>query len=152
MRARILSVLVTLGVLGAVGFAAVSARRLGPQPPPTGPLADALAGRVVKLMETTFRGVLLPEAARCAARPFGVRPERLSRASQATTIYAWVHCRGLETGRAVQVPVAVRLDGEPSLRVPEKGAGDERSLRRVFPADVRDNLRAARFTDPAGGA
>ncbi|GAA0812925.1 hypothetical protein [Spirilliplanes yamanashiensis] len=151
MRTKLVSALVTIGLLAAAGFAAVSARRLGPQPPPSGPLADALGDRVVKLMETSFREAVSgrAEPVRCAARPFGARPENLSRAAQATTIYAWVFCRAERTGRTLHTPVAVRLDGEPALRMPEKGPADERSVRRVFPADVRDNLRATRHDDLA---
>ena len=149
MRGRILAVLVTLGLLAAGLFAVVSARRIGTQPRPTGDLAAGLGARVVKLMETTFRGTTGTgdEPVSCAARPFGVRPEGLARAEQATTIYAWVFCRGETSGRTLHTPVALRLDGSPVLRVPERGPDDPRSVRRVFPADVRPNLTATRHDD-----
>lgn len=142
--------LVTVAVLAAAGFATVSARRLGTQPAPTGRLADGLATRVVTLMEKDFRAATArgDVPVRCAARPFGARPEGLARPEQATTIYAWVYCRA-GSGRTLHTPVALRLDGAPSLRVPEKGVDDERSIRRVFPADVRDNLRSTRHDDLA---
>jgi hypothetical protein len=121
-------------------FSVVSGRRVGTQEPPTGRLAGALAERVVTLMETDFRDVTAPHGGRvvCVARPFGVRPEGLTRAAQATTIYAWVYCRG--AGESLLAPVAVRLGRKPSMRTPTRGEDHERSLRRIFPADVRESL------------
>jgi hypothetical protein len=142
---RGLIVVVVVAALAA--FAVVSARRLGPQRPPTGALADHLADRVTALMENDFRAVTAgdDEPVRCAARPFGVRPEGLTRAAQATTVYAWVYCRTLRgpdrAERTLLDPVAVRFDRPPSVRVPERGADRERSILRIFPADVRPALR-----------
>jgi hypothetical protein len=144
MGARIRAALVVVVVLGLAAFAVVSARSLGTQRPPTGPHADALAARTVRLLENDLRDAVAAGATSltCAARPFGVRPERLTRAEDATTIYAWVYCRG--GGRALSAPVALRLDGAPSVRVP---GSDERSLERIFPADVRRALQSTRRDD-----
>lgn len=142
MRTRIVWIVaVLLAVLTVTAFSVVSARRLGTQKPPTGALADALADRVVALMQTEFRDVTSPDDApvRCVARPFGVRPEGLTRAAEATTIYAWVYCRS--ANRSVLTPVALRLGRPPSVRVPEAGDGRRRSILRIFPADVRSALR-----------
>jgi hypothetical protein len=133
--------LFVLIVVTVTAFAVVSARRLGTQQPPSGPLAADLADRVTALMENDFRSVTTPGDASvtCAARPFGVRPEGLTRAAEATTIYAWVYCRG--AGRTLLSPVALRLGKQPAVRLPETGDDRERSIRRIFPADVRDALR-----------
>lgn len=131
-------------VVALAAFAVLSARRLGPQQPPAGALADRLADRVTVLMEDDFRAVTAgaDEPVRCAAQPFGVRPEGLTRAAQATTIYAWVYCRAVHRpARTLLAPVAVRFDRPPSVRVPERGADRERSIQRIFPADVRPALR-----------
>jgi hypothetical protein len=144
VRTKALVSALVLAVVAAVaGFAAISARRLGTQAPPRGPLAADLAKRVTDLMERDFRDLTAPGATpvECTARPFGVRPEGLTRASEATTIYAWVHCRAPD-GRSLRTPVALRLDRLPSVRVPDVGDERERSIRRIFPADVRDALRS----------
>ena len=147
MRTRALwGALLTLIVVTVTAFAVVSAHRLGTQQPPSGELAADLADRVTALMETDFRTATTPGDASvtCAARPFGVRPDGLTRAADATTVYAWVHCRAQvagDDGRTLRAPVAVRLDRPPSVRVPETGDERERSIRRIFPADVRDALR-----------
>jgi hypothetical protein len=149
MRIRVLVGTLILAVVVAVAaFAVISARRLGTQAPPKGPLAADLAQRVTDLMERDFRGLTADGAAavECTARPFGVRPDGLTRAAEATTIYAWVHCRTPD-GRSLRTPVAVRLDRPPSVRVPEVGDERDRSIRRIFPADVRDALRAAGRAD-----
>jgi hypothetical protein len=131
---------------GLAVFAVISARQLGPQRPPTGVLADRLAERVTVLMENDFRAVTAgtDEPVRCAAEPFGVRPEGLTKAAQATTVYAWVYCRTLRApgrpDRTLLTPVAVRFDRPPSVRMPERGADRERSILRIFPADVRSAL------------
>lgn len=142
MRTKVLWVgLITLVVTSATAFSVISARRLGPQQPPQGALADGLATRVVTLMESDFADRTDPTGGRvsCAARPFGVRPEGLTRAAQATTIYAWVYCRA--GARTLFTPLALRLGGPPSVRMPARGSDHERSIRRIFPADVRDALR-----------
>lgn len=133
--------LVTVAVITAGAFAAASAHRFGPQRPPTGLLADALAGRVAQLMETDFRAEIGGGEApvRCAARAFGARPEGLLRAVEASTVYAWVYCRG--QGAELLAPVAVRFDRPPSVRIPRPGRDRNRDIRRIFPADVRDALR-----------
>ena len=142
--------LVLAVVIAAAGFAVVSARRLGTQPPPRGRLAADLAVRVTQLMERDFRGLTAAggEPVDCTARPFGVRPEGLTDAADATTIYAWVTCRA-DGGRTLVNPVALRLDRPPSVRMPESGDGRERSIRRIFPADVRDALRTTADTGQA---
>jgi hypothetical protein len=148
VRTRVLVAVLILAVVVAVtGFSVISAGRLGTQTPPRGPLAADLAARVTQLMEHDFRGLTAagPEPVRCTARPFGVRPDGLARAADATTVYAWVHCRAGVAGdgsRVLLAPVAVRLDRPPSVRVPEAGDERERSIRRIFPADVRDALRS----------
>jgi hypothetical protein len=147
VRTRVLVGVLILALAGAItAFSVISARRLGTQAPPRGPLAADLAARVTDLMEHDFRGLTAagPEPVRCTARPFGVRPDGLTRAAEATTVYAWVHCRAQVAGddaRTLRAPVAVRLDRPPSVRVPETGEERERSIRRIFPADVRDALR-----------
>lgn len=141
MRTRVVWVaLITLAVVAVAAFSVVSARRLGVQQPPDGVLATDLARRVVTLLETDFRAATTAADApvTCAARPFGVRPEGVASAAQATTIYAWVYCRA--PARTLLAPVAVRLGRPPSVRLPEPGEDHERSLRRIFPADVRDAL------------
>ena len=142
MRAKLGGIaLITLVVVAVTAFSVVSARRLGVQQPPKGVLAADLAQRVVTLMETDFRAATTAADApvSCAARPFGVRPEGLASAAEATTIYAWVYCRA--PARTLLAPVAVRLGRPPSVRLPERGDDRERSIRRIFPADVRDALR-----------
>lgn len=142
MRTRVVWLgLVTVLVIAVTAFSVVSARRLGTQEPPRGALAAGLADRAVALMERDFRELTSPGGGpvACAARPFGVRPEGLTEAAQATTIYAWVYCRG--AGRTLLSPVALRLGEPPSIRVPAGGEDRERSLRRIFPADVRDAMR-----------
>jgi hypothetical protein len=137
----LVSALVLTVVAGIAVFAVISARRLGTQAPPRGPLAEDLAARVTSLMERDFRGLTAAGATpvECTARPFGVRPDGLTRATEATTIYAWVHCRAPD-GRSLRTPVAVRLDRPPSVRMPDAGDERDRSIRRIFPADVRDAL------------
>lgn len=153
MRTRALWGALILAVAVAVtAFAVISARRLGTQEPPEGALAADLADRVTGLMEQDFRALAADgdESVVCAAQPFGVRPEGLTDAARATTIYAWVYCRSQTDGdgdRALLTPVAVRLDKPPSIRVPEHGAGRERSIQRIFPADVRKALRATDRSD-----
>src|SRR3954447_20720065 len=95
MRTRVWAAVVAVALVAVGVFAVVSARRLGTQPPPAGRLADALAGRGVAVLEGDLRGGRGGggEPVRCAARAFGARPEGLTRAAQATTIYAWVYCR-----------------------------------------------------------
>jgi hypothetical protein len=134
-----------LAVLMALAaFAVISARRLGVQDPPSGRLAADLSERVTTLMEKDFRTLTTRggEPVACTARPFGVRPEGLTRAAEATTIYAWVHCR-TDAGDSLIDPVALRLDSPPTVRVPQAGDERERSLRRIFPADVRAAMRGS---------
>lgn len=153
MGARIRAALVVVVVIAVAGFAVLSARRLGTQRPPTGVLADRLADRAAHLMETEFRAATAPgpDPVACAARPFGVRPERLTRAEDATMIYAWVYCRELPSSarpaRTLSTPVALRLEGRPALRVPGSARADDRSLQRIFPADVRPALERTRRVD-----
>ncbi len=153
MGARIWAALLGAVLVAVACFAVVSARHLGTQRPPTGALAVALAARTETLLETTFRAATGPAPVACAARPFGARPEGLRRAADATTIYPWVHCRGAG-GQALAAPVALRLDGEPALRVPERAgrAFDRRSLDRIFPADVRPAMAGTRHDDLAATA
>jgi hypothetical protein len=131
-------VMILAVLLALAAFAVISARRLGVQDPPSGRLAADLTARVTTLMEEDFRALTTQggEPVACTAKPFGVRPEGLTRAAQATTIYAWVHCR-TDSGESLLDPVALRLDSPPTVRVPQAGDERERSLRRIFPADVR---------------
>jgi hypothetical protein len=135
-------ILIVLPALGA--FAVISARRLGVQDPPRGRLAADLTARVTTLMEQDFRTLTTQggEPVACTARPFGVRPENLTRASEATTIYAWVHCR-TDGGETLLDPVALRLGSPPTVRVPQAGDERDRSLRRIFPADVRAAMQGS---------
>ena len=147
MRTRALwGALILVVAVAVTAFAVISARRLGAQEPPEGALAADLADRVTGLMEQDFRALTADgdESVVCAAQPFGVRPDGLTDAARATTIYAWVYCRTQTDGagdRDLLAPVAMRLDRPPSIRVPEHGDGRERSIRRIFPADVRKALR-----------
>jgi hypothetical protein len=148
----LVGVLIVAVMVAITGFSVISARRLGIQAPPRGPLAADLAARVTHLMEHDFRDLTAAgsEPVRCTVRPFGVRPDGLTRAADATTVYAWVHCRAQvagDSGRTLLAPVAVRLDRPPSVRVPEAGDERERSIRRIFPADVRDALRSTAGED-----
>jgi hypothetical protein len=152
MGVRVRAVLVLVIVVAVAGFAVVSARRLGIQRPPGGALAEGLAQRTVRLMETEFRDrtAAAGEPVACAARPFGVRPDRVARAEDATMIYAWVYCRALPSsgpGRVLSAPVALRLDGPAAVRVPDSARADDRSLQRIFPADVRPALERTRHHD-----
>jgi hypothetical protein len=154
MRTKLVGVLIMAVLVAVAGFAAVSARRLGTQAPPGGALAADLASRVTALMEQDFRGLVADgdESVDCTARPFGVRPDGLTRAEEATTIYAWVDCRA-RGGRSLLTPVALRLGRPPSVRVPDAGDERERSIRRIFPADVREALRTTgRTTGRTAGA
>lgn len=141
-----------LVVVAVAGAAAVAARTIAAQTPPTGPVAEQLGVRVARLMETDFRDQITSRPGRlvCAARPFGTYPERPTDAAQVATVYAWVSCRESRPGAPpALLSVAVSLDDPPSVRVPSRGQDRERSIRRIFPADVRDAMRAVDTSDLA---
>lgn len=141
-------------VLVLAGGAAVLSRTVGAQRPLTGPVADQLAERVSRLMETDFsdRVTAGPGRLRCAARPFAAHPERPTSVRDVATVYAWVHCRrAAGSGGAELLPVAIRFDDPPSVRVPVHGDDRARSIRRIFPPDVRDAMAAVDTARLAAG-
>lgn len=111
---------------------------------PSVAVAEALAQRVVHLMEDNFAEQIAPHHAgslACAVHVFGVDPSTAASANDVSTVYAWVYCEerltGPLPGDQVSVPVAIHLDATPSIELPSDGEEYSGSVAKIFPSDLR---------------
>jgi hypothetical protein len=111
---------------------------------PSAAVAEALAQRVVHLMEDNFAEEIAPHHAgslACAVHVFGVDPSTAASANDVSIAYAWVYCeerlRGPLLGDQVSVPVAIHLTATPSIDMPSDGEEYSSSVAKIFPSDLR---------------